>query len=186
MANLTNCPTCNGAVSTEASACPHCGQPMPKPVQQPTPAAASPKPKPAPQGDVNAQVVDAMNTKLDMKNPLVVLGVLGVLAVGAVGAIVFVLGIEGGVRTGIPMIEWQCAMTGEDTAQCTISNYGSAYGQACFDMVAVCADGRHVANHCTGEIQAGETTAQVVEGFQPPITNLAICTGIEYQGAVVN
>ena len=29
MAGLSTCDTCNGKVSTEAKACPHCGQPNP-------------------------------------------------------------------------------------------------------------------------------------------------------------
>ena len=30
MASIINCPACNGKVSDQAAACPHCGQPMAK------------------------------------------------------------------------------------------------------------------------------------------------------------
>lgn len=82
-------------------------------------------------------------------------------------------------------MEWECYGTGASSMQCAISNTGNQAGEVCFDIVAVCPDGEHIANVCSGKVEAGAMRQKVVNDFRPEIGMFTQCQGFEYRNEEV-
>lgn len=93
-----------------------------------------------------------------------------------VASFMFMLGCSGEAQ-----MRWECQATGTSSMQCSIENNGNEAGKVCFDVVAVCSDGEHVARVCSSVIKPGELEQKVVRDFNPPITYNTQCQGFEYR-----
>lgn len=78
-------------------------------------------------------------------------------------------------------LEWSCKGTTKNSMQCVIKNTGDAAGEACFDVVQVCANGEHVANVCSGRVEPGSMENKVVPSFAPKVGFLENCMGTEFR-----
>ena len=83
-----------------------------------------------------------------------------------------------------PEFKWECASTTVTSLQCQIDLSGGD-GSLCFEVVAVCSDGRHKERVCSGPMRAGETKQKVVSNLQPPLDLNVPCQGIEYENQVI-
>jgi hypothetical protein len=102
-------------------------------------------------------------------------GMVGVLSVLAIAG-----SMLGGCSKEVK-IEWSCQGTTKNSMQCTIKNTGATSGEACFDIVQVCAKGEHVAKVCSGRIDPGSMENKVVTSFSPAIGLLETCMGTEFR-----
>lgn len=76
-----------------------------------------------------------------------------------------------------------CQATGPSAMQCGFQNIGMVAGRACFDLVILCFDGRHVASACSDRMQPGESSQREVTGFKPTIQPTMQCSGGSIENA---
>ena len=74
-----------------------------------------------------------------------------------------------------------CRAVDYNSVECGFQNTGSVKKQACMDVVVLCADGRHVASTCSGEMEPGESITKRVTGFQPDLQQNVPCSNMNYE-----
>lgn len=87
--------------------------------------------------------------------------------------------------TGDTLIKWECVPASYNAVSCVFENTGDAPGEACFDLIVVCEGTRHVARKCSGKLTPQGKTTKLVDGFDPPILETSVCSGMEFENEKV-